>query len=216
MSSSYPPLKSKIEAFIPLDQDPDYKPKTADVEKIKSYKSVSPVGNETRAHLRDKLVPEPSVLRPPKHDATQRLSGDDITNFPQTEMVPLPESIPYPEGSYRPPSIPVVAGYYPISVYLYRGKKYDWCSCGHSWNNPFCNGQCKFILTRCRPISFNVAESGYYKLCNCKLSANAPFCNGTEKLLVRWALKSHKGFFHWTGYASFFVVFAYWGLNWYH
>jgi CDGSH iron-sulfur domain-containing protein 3 len=215
MSSSYPPLRSKIDPFIPLDQDPDYKPKTADAEKIKNYKSIDPAGDETHAHLRDKMMPEPIVHRPPKNENKQ-LSGDDISDFPQTEIVPLPESIPYPEGSYRPPSIPVVAGYYPVSVYLYRGKKYDWCSCGHSWNNPFCNGQCKFILTRCRPISFNVSESGYYKLCNCKLSANAPFCNGTEKLLARWALKSHKGFFHWTGYASFFAIMAYWGLNWYH
>jgi CDGSH-type Zn-finger protein len=216
MSSSYPPLKTQIDPFIPLDQDPDYKPKQADPEKIKNYKSIDPVGCETHVHLRDKLQPEPKILKAPQRDPNHRITMDDISDFPETEMRPLAESIPYPEGSYRPASIPVVAGYYPVSVYLYRGKKYDWCSCGHSWNNPFCNGQCKFVLTRNRPISFNVNESGYYKLCNCKLSANAPFCNGTEKLLARWALKSHKGFFHWTGYASFFVVFAYWGVNWYH
>jgi CDGSH-type Zn-finger protein len=215
MSNSYPPLKSKIDPFIALDKDPDYKPKTANHDKIKNYKSVDPTGCETHVHLRDKLQPEPKILRPPKRDSNYTPHMDEITDFPETEMVTLPESIPYPEGSYRPPSIPVVAGYYPVSVYLYRGKKYDWCSCGHSWTNPFCNGQCKFVLTRNRPISFNVSESGYYKLCNCKLSANAPFCNGTEKLLARWALKSHKGFFHWTSYASFFVVFAYWGVNWY-
>lgn len=215
MSSSYPPLRTKVDPFVALENDPDYKPKTADLEKIKNYKSVDPVGCETHSHLRDKMQPEPKILRPTKRDTNYKPSADEITDFPETEMVTLPESIPYPEGSYRPPSIPLVAGYYPVTVYLYRGKKYDWCSCGHSWTNPFCNGQCKFVLTRNRPISFNVSESGYYKLCNCKLSANAPFCNGTEKLLVRWALKSHKGFFHWTGYASFFVVFAYWGLNWY-
>ncbi len=198
-----------------IEKDPDYKPKTADPEKIKGYKSMDPTGCETHVHLRDNMHPEPKILRAPKRDANYTPSHDEVSDFPEIEMVALPESIPYPEGSYRPPSIPVVAGYYPVSVYLYRGKKYDWCSCGHSWTNPFCNGQCKFVLTRNRPISFNVSESGYYKLCNCKLSANAPFCNGTEKLLARWALKSHKGFFHWTGYASFFVVFAYWGLNWY-
>merc|ERR1711976_543061 len=106
----------------------------------------------------------------------------------------------------------LVAGYYPISVYLHRGKKYDWCSCGHSWSNPFCNGQCKFLMTRNRPIAFNLSESGYYKLCNCKLSANAPFCNSTHKLLYKSTMKSHKGFFHWGGYGTFFVVCAYWGL----
>lgn len=140
---------------------------------------------------------------------------EDVTNFPEIEMITLPESIPYPEGSYRPPSIPVYAGFYPSNVYLYRGKLYDWCSCGHSWTNPFCNGQCKFVLTRNRPIKFNVSESGYYKLCNCKFSANAPFCNNTHKLVRKWILKSNKGFFHVTGYASFFAVFAYWGVIWY-
>lgn len=213
--SSCPPLKSKIDPFIPIEHDPDYKPKQADPEKIKNYKSISPTLNETHVHLRDKLVPDPMILKPVKKDPNYRANPDDISDFPQTELVPLPESIPYPEGSYRPPSIPVIAGYYPVSVYLYRGKKYDWCSCGQSWSNPFCNGQCKFVMTRCRPIAFNVSESGYYKLCNCKLSANAPFCNGTERLLFKWTMKSHKGFFHWTGYGMFFGVFAYWGLIWY-
>lgn len=35
-----PPLKSKIDSFIPIDQDPDYKPKTADQERIKNYRSI--------------------------------------------------------------------------------------------------------------------------------------------------------------------------------
>jgi hypothetical protein len=35
-----PPLKSKIDSFIPLDKDPDYKPKQADQEKIKNYKTI--------------------------------------------------------------------------------------------------------------------------------------------------------------------------------
>jgi len=143
-------------------------------------------------------------------------SPDSVTTFPQTETVALPESFSYQEGSYRPPSLPVYAGYYPSHVYLYRAKKYDWCGCGHSWNNPFCNGQCKFVMTRNRPISFNVAESGYYKLCNCKMSANAPFCNGTHKLVYKWILKSNKGFLHATGYSMFFLVAAYWGVIWYH
>jgi len=216
MSNNYPPLRTKIDPFIPLDQDPDFKPKQADKEKIKNYKSVDPTGCETHVHLRDKMHPEPQLLKPPKRDANYQPHPDEITDFPETEMVPLPESIPYPEGSYRPPSIPLAAGYYPVSVYLYRAKKYDWCSCGHSWINPFCNGQCKWIVTRCRPISFNVSESGYYKLCNCKQSANAPFCNGTCRLVVKWAFKSHKGFFHWSGYSLFFIVLAYWGVNWYH
>ena len=172
-----------------------------------------PTGVEGKAHLRDSMVPPPQTLKP--EFERKEITMEDVSNFPQTEMVPLPESFSYQEGKYRPPSLPLHAGYYPIHIYLYRGKKYDWCSCGHSWNNPFCNGQCKWILTRCRPIQFNVAESGYYKLCNCKMSSNAPFCNSTHKLVYKWILKSNKGFFHWTGFAGFLLAYAYWGLIWY-
>ncbi len=35
-----PPLKSKIDSFIPIEQDPDYKPKQPNLDKIKNYKSV--------------------------------------------------------------------------------------------------------------------------------------------------------------------------------
>lgn len=210
----YPPLSTKIDPFIPLEQDQDYKPKGPDFEKIKNYKSIDPTGCETKAHLRDKIMPEPKILKPNPRITPPSL--DDVSDFPQTETIPLAESIPYQEGSYRPASMPVIAGYYPINVYLYRGKKYDWCSCGHSWSQPFCNGQCKWIMTRNRPVSFNVSESGYYKLCNCKLSANAPFCHtGTHKLLYKWILKSHRGFFNVFGYGMFLSVAAYWGVIWY-
>ncbi len=37
---SIPPLTSKLDPFIPLNEDKDYKPKQADLEKIKNYKSV--------------------------------------------------------------------------------------------------------------------------------------------------------------------------------
>ena len=94
---------------------------------------------------------------------------DDVTNFPEQDVVDLAESRPYEEGRYRPPSMPAYAGIFPTHMFLSRGKSYDWCSCGHSQINPMCDGQCKWILTRCRPVTFNVSEAGYFKLCNCKL-----------------------------------------------
>ncbi len=162
----------------------------------------------------DDRFPQPQILKPTKTDFAS-LEPDAVSDFPKQTTVPLPESYSYQEGSYRPASMPVYAGYYPVNVYLYRGKKYDWCSCGHSWSNPFCNNQCKWIMTRNRPISFNVSESGYYKLCNCKTSANAPFCNGTHKLILKWSMKTHRGFFHYGNYLLFFAVFGYWGVIWY-
>ena len=124
------------------------------------------------------LTPEPVILKPKgKRDV---FSMEDVSNFPEQKIVALPESRPYEEGKYRPASMPALGGIYPTHMYLHRGKVYDWCSCGHTDCAPFCNGQCKWVVTRLRPVSFNVSESGYYKLCNCKMSSNAPFCNGTH------------------------------------
>jgi len=36
----YPSLKHNQEVFVPLKDDPDYKPKQPDYEKIKNYKTV--------------------------------------------------------------------------------------------------------------------------------------------------------------------------------
>ncbi len=86
--------------------------------------------NEGKAHEGDYLVPDPQILK----DNTPRgiESLDDISKFPQQPVVPLGEYRHYEEGKYRPPSMPLYAGYYPSHIYLFRGKKYDWCSCGHS------------------------------------------------------------------------------------
>ena len=130
-------------------------------------------------------------------------------------MIPLMESRSYEEGKYRPPSMPAVAGYFPSHVHLYRGKVYDWCVCGHTQNSPFCDGQCKWLITRLRPVSFNVSESGYFKLCNCKLSANAPFCNNSHKALIQWNHKHHKGFFNIWGMTAFWGTVAYWWFTFY-
>lgn len=140
---------------------------------------------------------------------------DDVSDFPEQHTVELGESRPYEEGKYRPPSLPTFAGIYPTHTYLHRGKVYDWCSCGHTQNSPFCDGQCKWILTRCRPVSFNVSESGYFKLCNCKMSANAPFCNGTHQQLIRWVHNQHRGFWGLNGVVAFWGCIGYWMFTFY-
>ena len=38
--SSYPPLKTKIDSFIRIEDDSNFKPKLPDKEKIKNYKSI--------------------------------------------------------------------------------------------------------------------------------------------------------------------------------
>ena len=170
--------------------------------------------NEGKAHERDIFTPAPETIAPTEIKRTHE-SMNDVSNFPEMNTVELMESRPYEEGKYRPPSMPTYAGIFPTHIYLHRAKSYNWCSCGHSQLNPFCDGQCTWIITRCRPVTFNVSESGYYKLCNCKLSSNAPFCNGTHQHIWKWAAKNHRGFWSITGVAAWWACFGYWSFTFY-
>ena len=69
-------------------------------------------------------------MRPPA--PRDRVSMEDVTDFPEQKIVPLMENRAYEEGRYRPSSMPTLAGIYPTHMFLHRGKKYDWCACGHS------------------------------------------------------------------------------------
>lgn len=92
---------------------------------------------------------------------------------------------------------------------------YNWCACGISINSPWCDSMCNKTVTRCRPVSFNVNQSGYYKMCQCKQSANAPFCNGTHRDIIRYHHKSHRGFYEIWGYIAFMLGWVYMYWNWY-
>ncbi|XP_063923612.1 CDGSH iron-sulfur domain-containing protein 3, mitochondrial isoform X1 [Zophobas morio] len=74
----------------------------------------------------------------------------------------------------------------PFRVPLEAGKRYSWCLCGHSHNQPFCDGTHKNqqLKIKLKPIAFMVDESKDYWLCNCKQTNNRPFCDGTHKLPV--------------------------------
>lgn len=130
-------------------------------------------------------------------------------------MIPIPESIHYMEGKYRPASIPIISGYFPYNVYLQKGKVYNWCGCGASLTQPWCDQICNALPTRTRPTVFNVDESGYYKICNCKFSANAPFCNNTHRDVVRYHHSTHRGFYEIWGYWAFMAGFGYMYWNYY-
>lgn len=69
----------------------------------------------------------------------------------------------------------------PIEVKLESGKKYYWCTCGKSSNQPFCDGSHKG--TEYTPRVFNINESKKVWLCTCKKTGNAPFCDGTHTKL---------------------------------
>lgn len=76
---------------------------------------------------------------------------------------------------------PKVAGKTPVKVELEAGKKYAWCSCGESSNQPFCDGAHKG--SGFTPIMFKVEESKTAHVCQCKQSDSPIFCDGSHKKL---------------------------------
>ncbi|XP_063985588.1 uncharacterized protein LOC135166855 [Diachasmimorpha longicaudata] len=70
----------------------------------------------------------------------------------------------------------------PFKLTIEAGKKYAWCTCGHSKGQPLCDGSHRntFMNIKLRPIFFKVKETKEYWLCNCKQSSNRPFCDGTH------------------------------------
>lgn len=74
---------------------------------------------------------------------------------------------------------PVVAYNNPIAVDLEAGKKYHFCRCGRSANQPFCDGSHKG--TGFTPLGFTAEKDGEAYLCRCKQTGNAPFCDGSHK-----------------------------------
>ena len=77
---------------------------------------------------------------------------------------------------------PKIAGTSPIKVSLEKGKKYAWCSCGESANQPFCDGAHKG--SSFSPTVFVAEESKDVHFCTCKLTdREMGLCNGAHKKL---------------------------------
>lgn len=76
-------------------------------------------------------------------------------------------------------SQPVIADNKPQKVQLKKGKKYAWCVCGRSNDQPFCDGSHKD--TGFSPKVFVAEEDGDAVLCQCKQTGDSPFCDGTHK-----------------------------------
>lgn len=58
---------------------------------------------------------------------------------------------------------------------------YAWCACGHSSNQPYCDGSHKG--SEYSPIIEKVAEAKRVAWCGCKNNAAGPFCDGSHKNL---------------------------------
>ncbi len=75
-------------------------------------------------------------------------------------------------------SEPRIAQKGPFAVEVEAGKKYFWCACGRSANQPLCDGSHK--VTSFEPVEFTAEESRTVFFCGCKHSGNKPLCDGTH------------------------------------
>lgn len=73
---------------------------------------------------------------------------------------------------------PIIAKKGPYKVTLEEGKKYHWCTCGKSKNQPFCDGS--HVGSEFVPLAFTAEKSGDAYLCGCKHTKTPPYCDGTH------------------------------------
>lgn len=79
------------------------------------------------------------------------------------------------------PSEPIIAYKKPFKVELVGGKRYSWCTCGHSKKQPFCDGAHKTKAEGLMPLRFVPEQDSTAWLCGCKYTNNPPYCDGTHK-----------------------------------
>lgn len=75
---------------------------------------------------------------------------------------------------------PKIAQKAPYVLDMEAGE-YSWCACGHSEDQPFCDGSHKG--TGLAPILEEITEAKQVAWCGCKQSRNQPFCDGMHKSL---------------------------------
>ena len=76
---------------------------------------------------------------------------------------------------------PIPAQLGPYQVEVEEGKRYFWCRCGRSKQQPFCDGS--HGPTEFRPQPVQIEEAKKVALCTCKRTSNPPFCDGTHAKL---------------------------------
>lgn len=72
-----------------------------------------------------------------------------------------------------------IAAKIPVQCQFEAGKNYTWCSCGHSANQPYCDGAHR--TTDMKPMIVKAEKDQSVWLCQCKQTSNPPYCDGSHK-----------------------------------
>lgn len=72
----------------------------------------------------------------------------------------------------------VIAQKGPYAVEVTEGRKYFWCACGRSRNQPFCDGSHEG--TGLTPLAYTADRARTLYFCGCKRTGKAPLCDGTH------------------------------------
>ncbi|HEX7034975.1 MAG TPA: CDGSH iron-sulfur domain-containing protein [Pseudomonadales bacterium] len=72
----------------------------------------------------------------------------------------------------------VIAQKGPYAVEVEAGRKYFWCACGRSRNQPFCDGSHEG--TGLTPLAYTPERARTLYFCGCKRTGKAPLCDGTH------------------------------------
>lgn len=73
---------------------------------------------------------------------------------------------------------PIIAQKSPVEVQVEAGQTYWWCACGHSRNQPWCDGS--HAGTGLSPVEYHATRDRSLFLCACKRTAKGPYCDGTH------------------------------------
>lgn len=84
--------------------------------------------------------------------------------------------------------LPIIATKAPLKIEVKAGKKYFWCSCGASSNQPFCDGKHRDFKDEAgqpimRSVVYEADEDKAIYFCGCKHSKNGIFCDGSHNSL---------------------------------
>ncbi|KAM8842703.1 uncharacterized protein ACB058_014271 [Synchiropus picturatus] len=79
------------------------------------------------------------------------------------------------------PPDPVIPSKKPYQVDVSSGKRFSWCSCGHSKKQPFCDGSHKTKAPGLSPLRVVPQKDAVVWLCGCKHTNTPPYCDGTHK-----------------------------------